>query len=65
MKDDLGDGVSVEYTGSMYRIYTERDGGVHEIYLERQALIRLWLFVSRVDAAEDAAVAVGVKGPET
>jgi hypothetical protein len=64
MKDDLGDGVGVEYTNGMYRLYTERDSGVHEIYLERQALIRLWLFVSRVDAAEDAAVAVGVKRPE-
>jgi hypothetical protein len=64
MKDDLGDGVGVEYTDGVYRLHTERDGGMHEIYLEREALIRLWLFVSRVDAAEDAAVAVGVKTPE-
>jgi hypothetical protein len=62
MKEDLGDGVGVEYTGSMYRLHAERDDRRHEIYLDRSALIKLWLFVNRVDA-EDAAVAVAtVKG---
>jgi hypothetical protein len=57
MKDDLGDGVGVEWTGSMYRLHTDRDDRMHEIYLDRSSLIRLWMFVNRIDL-EGAGIAI-------
>jgi hypothetical protein len=58
VRDYLGDDVYVEHTGTVYRLFTDRDDRMHEIYLERPALIALWLFANRVDA-ETATIAIG------
>jgi hypothetical protein len=34
MKDYLGDGLFVEFDGFQFRLYTERDSGTHEVFLE-------------------------------
>ena len=45
MRTHLGDGVYIEHTGTMYRIWTDRDDRRHEIYLERAVMANLLAYV--------------------
>lgn len=51
----LADGVYVDFDGCTFRLWTERETGVHEIFLEPHAITTLNAFASQIiKAAKDA-----------
>jgi hypothetical protein len=44
----LGDGLFVEFDGWEFRLFTEREIGVHEVYLEPGVLQNFLDFIKRV-----------------
>jgi hypothetical protein len=43
----LGDGLYVSYDGWQFRLYTEREHGVHEVYLDRYMLADFMEFINQ------------------
>lgn len=52
ISDYLGDGLTVEYDGHTFRLFTPRGTEVHEVYLEPQVLHNFMNFVSRMKKAD-------------
>ena len=48
MKDYIGDGVYVEFDGFGLKLWTQREGGEHWIYLEPSVYHALLAFVERI-----------------
>lgn len=44
----LGDGVYASFDGYQIRLYTERDNGTHEVFLDDRTLAALESFVARL-----------------
>ena len=47
-KEYLGDGLYAEYGGWQFRLYAERDGATHEVYLEPSVAREFFRFVERM-----------------
>jgi hypothetical protein len=50
-REYLGDSLYVEFNGWDYRLYTERDTGIHEVYLEPVVLQAFLDFVKKMERA--------------
>ena len=48
MKDYLGDGLYVEFDGYQTKLWANRDGMRHEVYLDSNVMKTLFSFVTRV-----------------
>jgi hypothetical protein len=48
MQTYLADGLYAEFDGEQFRLYTERENGVHEVYLDPTTLQAFLAFVERV-----------------
>lgn len=46
LKEYLGDGLYAEFDGWQFRLYTERENGVHEVYLEPSVLSAFLNFIA-------------------
>lgn len=55
ISDYLGDGLTVEYDGHTFRLFTPRGTEVHEVYLEPQVLHNFMNFVSRMKKSNQIA----------
>jgi hypothetical protein len=44
----LGDGLYVSFDGFQFRLWTERDSGVHEVFLDPQTLESFLAYVKHV-----------------
>lgn len=47
IEEHLGDGAFVEFTGFSFRLWCERENGIHEVFLEPSALAALNDFAER------------------
>jgi hypothetical protein len=48
LTDYLGDGLHVEFDGSSFRLYTERENGINEVFLDASVLRNFLAFVEQV-----------------
>lgn len=53
MKEYLGDGVYIEWTGYDYVLSTQRENGVHYIHLEPFMIVKLMNLLQSVSKSEE------------